>query len=79
MTNTESDIMKDAFYFLKQASDPPRVGGAANEAWWGQMADEMVRLGKKYNNHPLAVGVITAIYAYAEQKQTGGIDNDALV
>lgn len=68
MTQTEKDIMKDAFYYLKEHADPPK-GQAASEAFWTKAADDLNEAGLKWNHHPLAVGVLTAVYLYIERKQ----------
>lgn len=68
MTQTEKDIMKDAFYYLKDHADPPK-GQAASEAFWAKAAADLAEAGQKWEHHPLAVEVLTAVYLYIEQKQ----------
>lgn len=68
MTQAESDIMKDAWRFLKDHADPPR-SLAASEAFWAKAADDLAEAGLKWEHHPLAVEVFTAVYLYIEHKQ----------
>lgn len=68
MTREESDIMKDAFFFLRDHIDPPAVGDSACESFWEQAARQLSELGAKWNNHPLALEVLPAIYSYIETK-----------
>ncbi|MBE5798239.1 MAG: hypothetical protein E7327_12835 [Clostridiales bacterium] len=68
MTREESDIMKDAFFFLRDHIDPPAVGTPACDAFWEQAARQLSELGAKWNNHPLALEVLPAIYSYIETK-----------
>ena len=69
MTQTENDIMKDAFYFLRDHAEPPPIGGAGSDAFWARTAAELSEMGVKYENHPLALEVFPAIYTYIETKQ----------
>ena len=74
MTREESDIMKDAFFFLRDHIDPPANGTPACDAFWECAARQLSELGSKWNNHPLALEVLPAIYSYIEHKckQKGG-------
>ena len=68
MTREESDIMKDAFFFLRDHIDPPANGTPACDAFWECAARQLSELGSKWNNHPLALEVLPAIYSYIEFK-----------
>ena len=72
MTQTESDILRDAFLFLKAHGDPPPTGGTASEAFWKRTADDLTAAGEKWDNHPLALEVFPAVYGYIETKQKMG-------
>lgn len=69
MTQTEIEIMKDAFYFLRDHAEPPSPGGAGSDAFWAKTATELNEMGVKYDNHPLALEIFPAIYTYIEKKQ----------
>ena len=69
MTNDEKAIMGDMFYFLRGHNDPPAVGTDACPAFWEKAAEDIGALvGKKWNNHPLAMELGLALYSYLEQK-----------
>ena len=75
MTREENDIMKNAYYFLRDHIDPPARGTPECAGFWDEAAQKLTDLGIKWKNHPLAVEVLTAIYSYIEQKwnqKTGG-------
>ncbi len=69
MTPEEKDIMGDMFYYLRDHNDPPTVGTEACTAFWEKAAKDISALvGKKWNNHPLATEIGTALYSYLEKK-----------
>ena len=68
MTREESDIMKDAFFFLRDHIEPPAKGDPACDSFWDQATRQITELGAKWNNHPLALEVLPAIYSYIETK-----------
>lgn len=74
LTQTESDIMRDIYHFLRAHADPPPPRTRGSDAFWEQAAGEVVELGKKWKNHPLLACVLPGIYEYIEQKQLNGGD-----
>lgn len=68
MTHEENDIMRDAFFFLRDHIDPPAIGSPACDVFWERAARQLSDLGVKWNNHPLALKVLPSIYSYIEQK-----------
>ena len=69
MNDKESGIFRDAFYYLRDHDIPPAPGSAESEGWWRHAAEDMLRLTSvTWNNHPLAVQLGIAIYAYLECK-----------
>ena len=69
MTNEEKEIMADMFYFLRDHNDPPANGTDACIAFWEKAADDIGALvGRKWNNHPLAMDNGVALYGYLEKK-----------
>ena len=68
MTREESDIMKDAFFFLRDHIDPPATGSPECDVFWEKATQQLSDLGVKWNNHPLALEVLPAIYSYIETK-----------
>ena len=68
MTREESEIMKDAFFFLRDYFDPPAAGTPACIPFWERAANRISELGEKWDNHPLALEVLPAIYSYIEAK-----------
>ncbi|MBQ6325759.1 MAG: hypothetical protein IJI26_06800 [Clostridia bacterium] len=72
MTREENEIMRDAFFFLRDHIDPPAKGSPASNVFWDRAAQEISELGEKWNNHPLALEILPAIYSYIESKSKGG-------
>ena len=69
MAPEEKDIMAEMFYFLRDHNDPPAMGTDACIAFWEKAATDIGKLvGGKWNNHPLAMEVGTALYSYIETK-----------
>lgn len=69
MTREENDIMRDAFYYLRDHNNPPAPGTDQAQAFWQKAAKDASDLvGKTWNNHPLAVSVMLGIYGYLEKK-----------
>lgn len=57
------------FYFLRDHNDPPANGTDACIAFWEKAADDIGALvGRKWNNHPLAMDIGVALYGYLEKK-----------
>ena len=68
MTREENDIMRDAFFFLRDHIDPPANGTPACEVFWERATQRISELAAKWDNHPLALEVLPAIYSYIEFK-----------
>ena len=69
MTPEEKEIMADMFYFLRDHCDPPAVGTDECTIYWQNAAKDIGTLvGKKWNNHTLAMDVGMALYGYLEKK-----------
>jgi len=73
MTHEENEIMRDAFFFLRDHIDPPAKGTPASKVFWDRAAQEISELGAKWNNHPLALEVLPAIYSYIETKSNPSV------
>ena len=68
MPENEVEILRDAFVFLRDHNDPPAPGTAEAETFWLQAAKDLGAAAAKRKDHPLAVGVLLALYSYLEQK-----------
>jgi hypothetical protein len=69
MTPEEKEIMADMFYFLRDHNDPPANGTDECITFWEKAADDIGALvGRKWNNHPLALDMGVALYGYIEKK-----------
>ena len=69
MTREENEIMRDAYYYLRDHDDPPAEGTAECAAFWEKAAKDVSALvGGKWKNHPLATDVMIGIYSYLEKK-----------
>jgi hypothetical protein len=65
LTDNEKAVMTDCYKFLNEFNQPP-PGDV--EEWWAKAADALNELGRKNENHPLALAVGPAVYDYLEQK-----------
>lgn len=69
MTPEEKEIMADMFYFLRDHNDPPANSTDECITFWEKAADDIGALvGRKWNNHPLALDMGVALYGYIEKK-----------
>ena len=62
ITPEELEIMRSAYVFLRDHCDE------RTDEWWKQAAGEMAAVSARWNNHPLAVEVLMAIYNYIDRK-----------
>ena len=68
MTFEEQEIMRSAYVFLRDHCCPPKNSDERTDEWWKQAAGEMAAVSARWNNHPLAVEVLMAIYNYIDRK-----------
>ncbi len=74
MLTEEIEIMRDAWRFLRDYNAPPANDSEFALDYWQHAAATMSALARKWNNHPLALCVLGAVYDYLEDKarqQTG--------
>ncbi len=70
---TEKQIVMDIWLYLKEHNAPPAVGTDGCTGFWEKAAGDICSLvGGKWNNHPLAIELGTAVYGYLEKKCKGG-------
>ena len=69
MTEKETEIMRDAFRYLKAFSDVPRLDDPGCDAFWAKAASVLAEAGAKWRHHPLVVKAFIGIYEYLEIKQ----------
>ena len=70
---TEKQIIRDIWIYLKEHHDPPATGTEARAAFWEKAAKDIAALaGEKWKNHPLAMELGRAVYSYLEKKSKGG-------
>ena len=67
MTETEAQIFSAAYRYLEAHADPPPTGDSALD-WWERAADDLSATARSWHSHPLAVGLLAAVYEYIEQK-----------
>ena len=66
---TEKEIIRDIWLYLKAHCDPPAIGTDACTVFWVKAAEDIGTLvGSKWQNHPLAMELGLALYSYLEQK-----------
>ena len=68
MTFEEQEIMRNAYVFLKNHCCPPANSDEKAGDWWMQAAQELGTVCAAWNNHPLAIEVLIAVYNYIDQK-----------
>ncbi len=69
MTNEEKGIMEDIYYMLRDYGDPPAMNESGCEEFWYKAGKELTDIvGKKWNNHPLAMKLGLALFVYIENK-----------
>lgn len=69
MTENETEIMRDAFRYLKAFSDMPRLDDPRCDEFWAKAASVLAEAGNKWRHHPLVEKVFLGIYEYLEIKQ----------
>ena len=76
MTTEEKGIMEDIYYLLRDYGDPPPINEKGCEEFWYKAGSELtVMVGKKWNNHPLAMKLGLALFAYIENKAKEATDS----
>ena len=74
MTNEEKDIMRDAYYFLRDHSNPPPIGTDECAEFFLKAVNDLTQLiSATWKNHPLAQLVVMGIYEYLGIKCKGGV------
>ena len=69
MTPEENNIMRDAFYFLRDHINPPAIGTDECAEFFSKAAQELSQLvSVTWNNHPLAIEILIALCNYIEGK-----------
>ena len=69
MTNEEKGIIEDIYYLLRDYGDPPSMNENGCEDFWYKAGKELTDIvGKKWSNHPLAMKLGLALFAYIENK-----------
>lgn len=73
MTPEENNIMRDAFYFLRDHINPPAIGTDECAEFFSRAAQELSQLvSVTWNNHPLAQHVMMGIFDYLGEKCKAG-------
>lgn len=64
MTAEENEILKDTYFFLRDHNPPPN-GTPGSLPFWEKTAKDMSDLvSGKWDNHPLAMELLKAVYCY---------------
>lgn len=67
--DAEKEIVRDMYHYLRDHNDPPAAGTDGCTAFWAGAAHDICELvDGKWNGHPLAVALGTAVYSYLEHK-----------
>ena len=73
MTNEEKDIMRDAYYFLRDHSNPPPIGTDECAEFFLKAVNDLTQLiSVTWKNHPLAMELGISLYSYLEKKCKAG-------
>ncbi len=68
-TNTEDSIFRDAYRYFRAHSTPPPIADTdASASWWEAAADDISKVSARWENHPLAIKLLIAVYEYLEEK-----------
>lgn len=69
MREAETQIFRAAYrYFAAHPSPPLLSDQAASLAWWETAAKDIAAVSASWNNHPLIIRLLAAIYEYLEEK-----------
>ncbi|MGN0764400.1 MAG: hypothetical protein ACI4MK_13465 [Aristaeellaceae bacterium] len=69
MSEAETQIFRAAYrYFAAHPSPPPMSDQAASLVWWETAANDIAAVSASWNNHPLIIRLLAAIYEYLEEK-----------
>lgn len=69
LSETEIQIFRAAYrYLAAHPSPPPMSDQTATLAWWEAAANDIAAVSATWNNHPLAIKLLVAIYEYLEEK-----------
>lgn len=67
--DTEKEIIRDIWHYLREHNDPPAAGTDACTAFWLKAARDICELvSGRWHGHPLAVELGIAVYSYLEKK-----------
>ena len=69
MSEAETQIFRAAYrYFAAHPSPPSMSDQAASLVWWETAAKDIAAVSASWNNHPLIIRLLAAIYEYLEEK-----------
>lgn len=69
MNETETQIFRAAYrYFAAHPSPPPVTDEEASAIWWQAAAKDIGEVSNSWNNHPLMMKLLIAVYEYLEDK-----------
>ena len=70
--DTEKEIFRDLWNYLKTYNNPPTIRDPGCEDFWYNAGKDLTDMvGKKWNNHPLAMKLGLALIVYIEDKSKG--------
>ncbi len=68
MTVEENEIMKDAYFFLRDHNPPKKDKPECIPFWVNAAKDMNALVCGKWDNHPLAMELLKSIYCYLATK-----------
>ena len=69
LSEAETQIFRAAYrYFAAHPSPPSMSDQAASLVWWETAAKDIAAVSASWNNHPLIIRLLAAIYEYLEEK-----------
>ena len=69
LSEAETQIFRAAYrYLAAHPSPPPMSDQAATLVWWDTAAKDIAAVSASWNNHPLIIRMLAAIYEYLEEK-----------
>ena len=68
-TNTEDSIYRDPYRYIRAHSTPPPIADTdASASCSAAAADDISKVSARWENHPLAIKLLIAVYEYLEEK-----------
>lgn len=72
MMETEKEIFRDLWNYLKTYNNPPAIYDPGCEEFWRKASEDLIAMIRKWHEHPLAKKLGMALIVYIEDKSKDG-------